>query len=135
MAGPLRLEVPERFLSLSSIRWLGSITRDQVGGLYREADIFVFPTHSDGFGLTQLEAQAWHLPLIASGNCGDVVVDGENGMLLEEVSTDAIRAALLRCRDHPQLLRDWSAKAGVAEQFQLAATGDALLAAIFAAQG
>lgn len=134
MTGPLRLEVPERFLSLPSIRWLGPITRDQVGSLYQKADVFIFPTHSDGFGLTQLEAQAWRMPVIASRNCGDVVVCGENGMLLDEVTPDGIRAAFLRCRDHPELLRRWSSCAGIAEKFRLASTGDALLRVIHGVQ-
>ena len=38
-------------------------TPSRVGEFYRDADVFVFPTFSDGFGLTQLEAQAWKLPI------------------------------------------------------------------------
>ena len=53
---------------------------------YKEADVFILPTLSDGFGLTQLEAQSWKLPVIASRHCGEVVRDGENGVVLEEVS-------------------------------------------------
>jgi glycosyltransferase involved in cell wall biosynthesis len=46
----------------------------------------MFPTFSDGFGLTQLEAQASALPIIASGNCGNVVEDGRSGFLLQEIT-------------------------------------------------
>ena len=52
------------------IRWTGVVSRGEVARYYREADVFVFPTFSDGFGLTQLEAQAWKLPLVASRFCG-----------------------------------------------------------------
>jgi glycosyltransferase involved in cell wall biosynthesis len=130
VAGPLRLDLPARFAASPNIRWLGAITRDQVAGLYRDADVFVFPTHSDGFGLTQLEAQSWRVPVIASKHCGAVVVDGENGMVLDEVTPQCIREALLCCCENPHRLRKWSEGAGIAPRFRLDATGHALLEAI-----
>lgn len=135
MAGPVRLDLPARFRGFSNIRWMGPITRDQVGGIYQDADVFVFPTHSDGFGLTQLEAQAWRLPVIASRNCGDVVVDGENGILLEEVTPDGIREALVHCLMNPQSLQKWSAGSRIAERFRLDSAAEALLNVIRQVQG
>jgi len=89
--------------------------------------VFVFPTHSDGFGLTQLEAQAWRLPVIASKHCGEVVADGVNGMRLDEVTPECIQRALRHCCANPQMLRQWSLNSGIAPRFQLDATGQALL--------
>ena len=71
--------------------------RVTVESYYCDADVFILPTLSDGFGLTQLEAQAWKLPVIASRYCGDVVRDGFNGVVLEEVSARAIADVLVRC--------------------------------------
>ena len=48
------------------------------------------PHPLDGFGLTQLEAQAWKLPIIASQFCGQVVVDGRTGWILSEVTSGAL---------------------------------------------
>ena len=127
MAGPLKLELPARFATAPNVRWLGPITREAVGKLYQEADVFVFPTHSDGFGLTQLEAQAWRLPVIASAHCGEVVEDGINGMRLDEVTPPWIESALRHCCANPQMLRQWSLNAGVAPRFRLEATGQAIL--------
>lgn len=104
VVGPQLFEIPSDFLNLRNIRFVGPVPRSHVDDWYRNADVFLFPTHSDGFGLTQLEAQAWGLPIVASRNCGDVVVHGENGLLLPDISAAAITEALLRLCSEPGLL-------------------------------
>ncbi len=86
------------------LRWLGSVPRSTTAQYYQLADVFLFPTISDGFGLTQLEAQAWQLPIIASGFCGAVVKDQVNGLILKAVSGDAIAQALQLCLNNPRQL-------------------------------
>ena len=51
---------------------------------YKAADVFILPTLSDGFAITQLEAQAYGLPVISSKTCGGIVENGRNGIILEE---------------------------------------------------
>jgi glycosyltransferase involved in cell wall biosynthesis len=87
-----------------NIRWIGSVPRSATAQYYQQADVLLFPTLSDGFGLTQLEAQAWKLPLIASKFCGEVVTDGVNGKILLEVTGEAITTALQTFLERPQLL-------------------------------
>ena len=94
--GPLQVEVPPDLRNSSRIRWFGPAARSRTDEFYRDADVFVLPSLSDGFGLTQLEARAWHLPVLASRFCGDVVEDGRNGVLLSEVSGAAIAEVLDR---------------------------------------
>ncbi|ACA99505.1 MULTISPECIES: glycosyltransferase family 4 protein [Cyanophyceae] len=91
-----------------NLHWIGSVPRSQVTTYYQDADLFLFPTLSDGFGLTQLEAQAWKLPIIASRFCGEVVKDQTNGLLLPEVSGEAIANALVTCLQQPKCLQYWS---------------------------
>jgi glycosyltransferase involved in cell wall biosynthesis len=55
-----------------------AVTHCGTDAFYERADLFLFPTLSDGFGLTNLEAQAWSLPIVASRFCGEVVRDGVN---------------------------------------------------------
>jgi glycosyltransferase involved in cell wall biosynthesis len=130
MAGTLRFEVPARFRSCGNIKWLGRVNRGLVSDLYRKADLFVFPTHSDGFGMTQLEAQAWRMPVIASRNCGSVVRHGCNGLVLDEVTPEAIARALHDCVTNPGALREWSERSLVEERFGLKAAANGLLDAI-----
>jgi glycosyltransferase involved in cell wall biosynthesis len=86
------------------VRWIGAVPRSEAALYYQKADVFLFPTLSDGFGLTQLEAQAWKLPIIASCFCGEVVKDQENGFLLREVTGEAITEALQLCLNNPRQL-------------------------------
>ncbi len=109
------------------IRWVGPVARGATASFFRDADVFLFPTFSDGFGLTQLEAQAWRLPVIASKSCGEVVDDGKNGVVLKEVSSGAIAEALRRCLTAPASLRDFSARAVSREQFGLSRIGEAMV--------
>src|SRR5262249_42528493 len=74
MCGPLELGLQADFSLPANINWVGPVSRSAVEEHYREADLFVLPTHSDGFAITQLEALARHLPIIASCYCGDVVI-------------------------------------------------------------
>ena len=86
------------------VRWIGSVPRGSTAKYYQQADVFLFPTLSDGFGITQLEAQAWKLPIIASKFCGEVVKNQENGFLLQEVTGNAIAEILQLCLRDPQKL-------------------------------
>ena len=54
-----------------------------LSALYRSADVVVFPSLADGFGLVVLEAMASGVPVIASANCcaPDVIADGYDGFV------------------------------------------------------
>jgi glycosyltransferase involved in cell wall biosynthesis len=57
--GPIQISMPTDLLNRPRERWLGPAPHRATNAFYRNADVFLFPTFSDGFGLTQLEAQAW----------------------------------------------------------------------------
>src|SRR5262249_47419462 len=61
--GPIQLSIPADLRDDPNVCWVGSVPREKTARFYQEADAFLFPTFSDGFGLTQLEAQAWKLPV------------------------------------------------------------------------
>ncbi|MBY0493708.1 MAG: glycosyltransferase family 4 protein [Cyanobacteria bacterium] len=104
IVGDRAMEVPERFLHHPRIHWVGRVDRAGVMQHYRADDLLMFPSHSDGFGMAQIEAQGWGLPIVASRHCGRVVREGENGLVLDEVTPDAIAAALRRVMGEPQTL-------------------------------
>jgi glycosyltransferase involved in cell wall biosynthesis len=125
--GPVHVHVPADLRHNPRIHWMDAVPQGATSAFYRNADVFLFPTFSDGFGLTQLEAQAWKLPVIASKFCGDVVKDEHNGWILAELSADAIAAALRRCLTEPSRLRELAANAPLSDKFDLARAGKALL--------
>jgi glycosyltransferase involved in cell wall biosynthesis len=102
------------------------VPRAGVDSYYRDADVFIFPTLSDGFGLTQLEAQSWKLPVIASRYCGEVVRDGFNGVLLDEVSGESIAEVLREFLEAPHTLSAMSVRSSVDDRFSLKALASSL---------
>lgn len=105
MVGAVAATIPLRFLNDPRIEWMGAVSRSVVMDHCRDADVLVFPSYSDGFGMAQVEAQGWRLPIIASRSCGRVVEDGVNGFLLPEVSAAAIASTLKRILDPAVLTR------------------------------
>lgn len=119
IVGANQIEIPIYFQKHSRIRWIGRVNRSETAKYYQMSDVFLFPTLSDGFGLTQLEAQAWQLPIIASRNCGEVVVDGVNGILLSEVSGEAIAEALRFCLQDIDYLSRCSQQSTILNRFTI----------------
>jgi len=117
--GPVQISIPTELRHDPRVHWIGAVRRQDTGRFYRDADVFIFPTFSDGFGLTQLEAQAWKLPVIASKFCGEVVENGRNGWLLTEVTSSAIVATLRRCLEDPARLQQLSECSAGFESFNL----------------
>jgi glycosyltransferase involved in cell wall biosynthesis len=125
--GPVQLSVPDDLKNNPKVHWVGIVPRSEVSAFYQNADLLIFPTLSDGFGLTQLEAQAWSLPVLASRFCGQVVDDGVNGIVLDELSPDAIAAALRSCLRDPERLRTFSTNTITSNSFNLKAVAQSLL--------
>jgi len=72
--------------------------------IYREADVFVFPTLVEGMGIVVLEAMASGLPVITTPNGpGDIVRDGVDGFLVPPRDIDVIVDRLELLRANPEL--------------------------------
>lgn len=115
--GPLQVDIPHEIKD--KIKWFGIAPRSDVGRYYRDADVFILPTFSDGFGLTQLEAQSWKLPVVATPYCGDVVTNGFNGLILDAVSSGIIADTLHQLLRSPETLHVMSENSRVDERFSL----------------
>jgi glycosyltransferase involved in cell wall biosynthesis len=123
LAGDIQVEIPADLGDDPRVKWVGPVPREQTERFYRGADLFIFPTFSDGFGLTQLEAQAWSLPIVTTKFCGKVVEDGRSGWLLPAVTPDAIAQAIRHARENPKRLQEMSTCAAPAESFGLDLVG------------
>ncbi len=119
IVGSNNITPPLEIQRLKGVKWVGAVPRSTTAKYYQFADVFVFPTLSDGFGLTQLEAQAWKLPIIASRFCGEVVEDKVNGLILPEVSSKAIAQTLQLCLDNPEQLKAFSQQSTNTQNFNL----------------
>jgi glycosyltransferase involved in cell wall biosynthesis len=92
--GAEEVSLPEDLRRSAKVEWLGPVSRGEVHLHYKWADAFAFPTLSDGFGLTQIEAAAWGLPLIVTGRCGEVVSDRREGLILSKPEGPALAGAI-----------------------------------------
>jgi glycosyltransferase involved in cell wall biosynthesis len=127
VVGERSAEVPKRHLDDRRIRWIGPVSRSEVMNHYRAADALIFPSLSDGFGMAQVEARGWRLPIVASRFCGQVVDDGVNGMVLDEVTPQALAATISRLLASPQLLAEFSRNSVNVPSGGLDALGQSLL--------
>jgi glycosyltransferase involved in cell wall biosynthesis len=105
LAGPLGVSDSAVRSFPDNMKILGRVTRDQLSGIYRQAHVFVLPTISDGFAITQLEAMVHGLPVVTTPNCGKVVTDGVDGFIVPARDSQALAAALAKLNDDRALLR------------------------------
>ena len=126
--GPSEMPLPDDLARSKRVRWVGPVSRAETVQIYADADAFILPTLSDGFALTQLEAQAVRLPVLASRFCGAVVRDKENGLLIDPLSAEGIQASVQYCLDHPDQLQQFSDRSRVDERFSLGSLQKNLLA-------
>ena len=75
---------------------LGAISGDDLGVLFRLAEMFVFPSEREGFGLPPLEAMACGVPVVALRCSSTPEVLGDAALLLEEKNADVLAAAMSR---------------------------------------
>lgn len=63
--------------------FLGTLTATSLSVAYASSDVFLYPSTTEGWGATCLEAQASGLPVVATTSPGivDVVAHGESGIL------------------------------------------------------
>jgi glycosyltransferase involved in cell wall biosynthesis len=82
----------------------GARTGADLAHYYQQADVFVFPSRTDTFGLVLIEAMACGTPVAAYPVPGpqDVVLDANAGALDEDLRTAALRALTL---DRAQVAR------------------------------
>jgi len=111
IVGPIIISEQATRSAPPNVRFLGRYSREQTAVAYEDADVFVLPTLSDGFAITQLEAMAYGLPVVATPNCGDVVDHDVNGLIVPAGDIQSLASALARLDDDRQLVAAMSAKA------------------------
>ena len=83
----------------------GFMRGEELVDAYRAADVFLFPSTTETFGLVALEAMACGVPVIAANTGGvlDIIRDGENGLLFNPERPAEIGALLRRLQQQPAL--------------------------------
>lgn len=114
-AGPALAGIRERY---SDVNVLGVLDQQELAEVYASADVFVFPSRTDTFGLVLLEAMACGLPVAAYPVTGplDVLGDSRAGVMHEDLRTACLAALQLKREDAAAHARKFSWRAAT-EQF------------------
>ena len=72
---------------------------------WKDADIFVFPTLNEAFGLVAVEAMEYGIPVVASAEGGipDIIDNGNSGYTLEKNNPIDLASAIERLLKEPEL--------------------------------
>ena len=73
-----------QLLAGDKIEFLARQPQFSLPEIYRNGDVFLFPTIQDGYAVVLAQAQAAGLPILATPNCGapDIVEENRNGWIL-----------------------------------------------------
>ena len=96
-----------------AVQFLGMVSNDALGKLYRACDVYVLPAifdergDTEGLGVVLIEALQNARPVVASavGGIVDVIQHEKTGLLVPEKNSQAIADAVLRLLDDPALAR------------------------------
>lgn len=96
---PLTAEVPP------DVEYHQAIAEAELPTLYRSCDIFLWPTHREGFGLPPMEALACGTPVVAtdSGAVADYLADGRDGFIVPIQRPDLLAKQLEKLVADPKL--------------------------------
>ncbi|MBB5709719.1 glycosyltransferase involved in cell wall biosynthesis [Sphingomonas xinjiangensis] len=117
--GPARAGLEARF---PDVHFLGPLFGEQLGSAYAAADVFVFPSKTDTFGLVMIEALACGVPVAGYPVTGPIdVLTPEVGAMAPDL-TEAIAEALTK---------DRAACAGYGRSFTWEASAQQFLQALY----
>jgi glycosyltransferase involved in cell wall biosynthesis len=89
------------------IRWLGRLPYHEMGRLFQNHDVFVFPTLEDTWGMVLLEAMVFGKPILSSLDAGaaeSMVTDGWNGYVIQSKNAENIADRMQQLLENPALI-------------------------------
>jgi glycosyltransferase involved in cell wall biosynthesis len=105
----------------SQVTFHGKVDHAKVLRLLQQADLFCYPTASEGFPKAVLEALACGLPVVTTRvSVLPKLIETGSGLLLEEVTPEAVALAVVDCLSDADRYRRMSARAlETASQYSL----------------
>ena len=88
----------------------GYVTKVELRLLYNEAEVFVYPSLYEGFGLPVIEAMACGAPVITSNTSSLPEVAGDAGITVDPCNTGALSEAILEVVKNRKLREELSGK-------------------------
>jgi glycosyltransferase involved in cell wall biosynthesis len=81
-----------------NVSFHGHLAPDELTRLYRKADLFIFPSRHETYGMVLVEAMSFGLPIVASSipTTVETIEDSVNGILYQPEDCDALAGAIRR---------------------------------------
>jgi glycosyltransferase involved in cell wall biosynthesis len=102
-------EFPTNYLEkyAECCKYISSVPHKELNQYYSSANVLVFPSLVEGFGLVLLEAMACGIPIIATYNTAapDLITDGVEGFLIDIRDENALQKKLEWCYQNPEELK------------------------------
>jgi glycosyltransferase involved in cell wall biosynthesis len=88
------------------VKWLGWVDYRQLGGYFQQADIFVFPSLEDTWGMVVLEAMAFAKPVLCSKWAGssELITHGKSGLICDPHAPTEMAAMMRQLIEKPELI-------------------------------
>ena len=104
--GPARAELERHFVGLP-VTFMGYLRGERLSRAYASADIFIFPSRLETFGLVVIEAMAAGLPVVAArvGGVGEIVQDGITGYTFDSGDSTALLAGVREIASSRETMR------------------------------
>src|ERR1700746_1589677 len=104
LAGHAHAEIEPVLENLpGNVRLLGFVK--DIAEVYRACSVHIFPSELEGSAKSTYEAAACGLAQITTHESGDVVIDGENGLIVPANDVSALCDAMLKLYRNPELVR------------------------------
>jgi glycosyltransferase involved in cell wall biosynthesis len=103
--------VKERKLD-ERVKWVGYVEYERVGAYFKQADVFIFSTLEDVWGLVAVEAMMFGKPIICSQWAGasEMVIEGENGYIFDPHQPEQLAQLMSKFIDNPNLIEKMGRK-------------------------
>lgn len=122
------LKAPSRFNVENRVKFIGRVEDSDLPALYQNAEVFVLPSLTEGFGLPILEAQAAGIPVVAAKKGAIPEVAGDGALLLDPYKTKEIKDAIIKTLQDKDLRADLIRKGRKnAKKFSWTNTADSTL--------
>lgn len=89
----------ETTISEDKIHMMGYVSKPNLKYAYKKADVFLFPSFHEGFGLPPIEAMACETPVIASNVASIPEILGDSSILIDPRNEDEIVEEIIKLQD------------------------------------
>lgn len=94
----------------NNIKFTGRYNQEELGGMLKKSDVFISIPNSDATSVSLLEAMGCGLyPVLCDLPANrEWIEDGENGMIINNITEDDVKDAILKCTSNKQYMKTQS---------------------------